>query len=158
MSSKTFFAVLVTTLCAAAAACGTADNGGKSASPADAQVPATAATSEPEAKGDSPAPMSPPLISIPRPPGPGTAPAADVPSGGPCATDADCVAATCCHPKTCVAKAQAPSCEGMMCTLDCRAGTMDCGGGKCVCRDGACASELKKPGYVKGVEEAIKPQ
>jgi hypothetical protein len=46
----------------------------------------------------------------------------------------------------------------MMCTLDCRAGTMDCGGGKCVCQDGACASELKKPGYVKGVEEAIKPQ
>jgi hypothetical protein len=42
--------------------------------------------------------------------------------------------------------------------MDCRTGTMDCGGGSCICQDGACAAELKKPGYVKGIEGAIAPQ
>jgi len=162
MPEKSTIAMLIVTLFTLAA-CGTADNGGMSASSADAQVPATPAVDEPQAALEPQAiegvtaPMPSPLVTIPRPPGPGTAPAADAPSGGPCATDADCVPATCCHPKTCVAKAQAPSCAGTMCTLDCRIGTMDCGGGNCVCKDGACAAELKKPGFVKGVEEAIKP-
>jgi len=151
MSSKTTIAILVSIL-HSVAACGSADDGGKAASPADAQVePATA-------PDDAPTPMPPPIAPIPRPPGPGKAPAADVPSGGPCATDADCVPATCCHPKTCVDKAQKPSCTGMLCTMDCRAGTMDCGGGKCVCADGVCASELRKPGFAKGAEEAAKAQ
>ena len=165
MSKKTVLAVLAATFCTLAVACGTADNGGKSASSADdAQVPTTPAVEEPPAVAEpaavegAPAPMSAPPITIPRPPGPGSKPAADAPSGGPCATDAECVAATCCHPKTCVAKEQAPSCAGTMCTLDCRIGTMDCGGGNCVCKDGVCASELKKPGFVKGIEEAVKPK
>jgi hypothetical protein len=155
MPTKTILAVLAATLLALVAACGTAGDGGKSSSAADAQAPASL---DPQAAADAPTAMPPPVIPIPRPQGPGSAPAADVPSGGPCTTAADCVAATCCHPKTCVAKAQAPSCAGTMCTMDCRTGTMDCGGGSCICQDGACAAELKKPGYVKGIEGAIAPQ
>jgi hypothetical protein len=154
MTSKATIAILAVALCTFAAACGTAGDGGKAASsPADAQVtPASSAE-------DAPAPLPPPNLTLPRPiGGPGTPPAADTPSGGPCAADADCVPAVCCHAKTCVAAAQKPSCAGTMCTLDCRMGTMDCGGGNCVCKDGSCAAELKKPGFVKGAEEATKPQ
>ncbi len=61
-----------------------------------------------------------------------------------CKTDADCVPAECCHPKTCVAKGSAPSCGGVMCTKECRGGTMDCGGG-CHCDKGSCAARLGRP-------------
>jgi hypothetical protein len=152
MSRIATIAVLAITLCTFVAACGTADNGAKTASPTDAQV-APAAEIE-----DAPAPGPPEPALIPKPNGPGAQPAADAPSGGPCATAADCVAASCCHSKTCVAKAQKLSCANVMCTMDCRFGTMDCGGGNCICKDGECAAELKKPGFVKGVEEAAKPQ
>lgn len=153
MSRIATISVLSMTLCAFVAACGTADNnGGKAVSPVDAEVTPSPATE------DAPAPVPPDPVLIPKPNGPGSQPAADAPSGGPCATAADCVKATCCHAKTCVAKAQAPSCANVMCTMDCRFGTMDCGGGTCVCKDGECAAELKKPGFVKGVEEAAKPQ
>ncbi len=69
-----------------------------------------------------------------------------------CETDTDCVAAECCHAKTCVNKTAAPNCEGFMCTMDCRGGTMDCGGGKCVCQDGKCSAKMnpsKIPGGIK---------
>jgi hypothetical protein len=153
-SSKVTTAILTLILCALAAACGTAGDGGKATSPADAQV----AVAPPADTGLEPMP-APPALPFPKAPGPGTPPAADAPSGGPCATDGDCVPATCCHPKTCVARAQAPACAGTMCTLDCRVGTMDCGGGACVCKDGTCAAQLKKPGFVQAIEEAAgKPQ
>ena len=60
-------------------------------------------------------------------------------SGGACTVDADCVAASCCHPKACVDKARIPECVDVMCTLNCIGGTMDCGAGNCVCLDGQCA-------------------
>jgi hypothetical protein len=106
----------------------------------------------------APAPIPAEPVLIPKPAGPVTQPATDAPSGGPCATVADCVKATCCHARTCVAKAQVFSCANVMCTMDCRFGTMDCGGGTCICKDGECAAELKKPGFVKGAQEAAKPQ
>ncbi len=61
-----------------------------------------------------------------------------------CETDADCVPGGCCHPRTCVAKENAPSCEGTMCTLICLAGTLDCGG-RCLCHEGKCAAKLSGP-------------
>ena len=61
-----------------------------------------------------------------------------------CSVDADCVPGGCCHPKTCVAAANAPTCEGVKCTLDCRFGTLDCGGG-CFCQEGKCAARLSVP-------------
>ena len=58
-----------------------------------------------------------------------------------CKSDADCVKDSCCHATSCVAAANAPSCDQTMCTMDCRAGTMDCYGG-CSCREGVCAAEI----------------
>lgn len=127
-----------------AAGCGTADDGSGAATGADAQ----ASTQGGDVSG-TPPPEDPPA---PAPDGPkpftiGEG-AEQPPSGGPCAADADCAPASCCHPKTCVDKARKPSCAGVMCTMDCRAGTFDCGGGRCVCKDGACAAELTKPRFV----------
>jgi hypothetical protein len=61
-----------------------------------------------------------------------------------CKTDADCVPAECCHPKSCVAKTNAPQCEGSRCTLILLSNTMD-GGGSCLCYEGKCAAQLPKP-------------
>ncbi|ODS39279.1 MAG: hypothetical protein A7316_05940 [Candidatus Altiarchaeales archaeon WOR_SM1_86-2] len=55
-----------------------------------------------------------------------------------CAADDECVPATCCHPSKCVYKDQAPYCESVACTLECRSGTMDCGYGRCACIDNKC--------------------
>lgn len=61
-----------------------------------------------------------------------------------CTTDADCVPAGCCHPASCVAAANAPSCTDVMCTAECRIGTLDCGG-SCLCHEGHCAARLSQP-------------
>ncbi|MEM9190559.1 MAG: hypothetical protein AAGF12_15345 [Myxococcota bacterium] len=61
-----------------------------------------------------------------------------------CESDSDCVPAACCHAAACVAAANAPSCDDMMCTQECRAGTIDCGGG-CLCHEGRCAARLMEP-------------
>lgn len=58
-----------------------------------------------------------------------------------CTSDADCVKASCCHANACVAAANAPSCAGKACTMDCRGGTIDCGG-SCLCHEGFCAAQL----------------
>lgn len=58
-----------------------------------------------------------------------------------CESDADCAPAGCCHPTACTAAAQAPSCAGVACTLECRAGTLDCGG-RCLCLEGRCAAYI----------------
>ncbi len=63
------------------------------------------------------------------------------PAGATCSTDADCVPASCCHATACVAKADAPDCAAVMCTMNCEPNTMDCGGG-CVCQSGACTAKL----------------
>lgn len=62
-------------------------------------------------------------------------------AGAECAVDADCVPAACCHATACVAKAAAPDCRAVMCTMECRPGTLDCGGA-CLCRAGRCAARL----------------
>ncbi|MGF1466183.1 MAG: hypothetical protein ACFCGT_08610 [Sandaracinaceae bacterium] len=59
----------------------------------------------------------------------------------PCATDADCVPAQCCHAAACVSAERAPACGDAICTMECRSRTMDCGGG-CVCHEGRCAARL----------------
>jgi hypothetical protein len=61
---------------------------------------------------------------------------------GPCSNDNDCVPATCCHPTECVARAQAPDCQEVACTMDCRPGTMDCGQGACRCESGKCSAVM----------------
>ena len=66
------------------------------------------------------------------------APVPPQPPAGECIGDSDCVAATCCHPDSCVPISQAPDCSGVLCTLDCRPGTMDCGQGHCECIGGEC--------------------
>ncbi|MFO0650871.1 MAG: hypothetical protein U0326_31895 [Polyangiales bacterium] len=55
-----------------------------------------------------------------------------------CATDADCVAATCCHATACVPSARAPVCGGMACTADCAPNSLDCNQGSCACVSGHC--------------------
>jgi hypothetical protein len=59
-----------------------------------------------------------------------------------CQSDNDCVKASCCHATSCVAKEKAPSCSGMMCTMECKSGTMDCGQGSCVCQNNKCAAKM----------------
>lgn len=60
-----------------------------------------------------------------------------------CIKDEDCVPKTCCHPRECVLKTEAPDCEGTSCTLECKGGTLDCGQGWCVCMDGQCQVEWR---------------
>ena len=60
-----------------------------------------------------------------------------------CNTDSDCVAASCCHPDSCVNAESAPDCQGLMCTLECKPGTMDCGQGKCVCQNNECTAQIE---------------
>lgn len=64
---------------------------------------------------------------------------------GACASDADCVAAQCCHATSCTLRASAPDCSAAMCTRDCRAGTLDCGG-SCYCNQGQCAARIPELG------------
>ncbi len=66
-----------------------------------------------------------------------------VPDDAECSYDSDCVPASCCHPDSCVPAGEAPNCEGMMCTMECRPNTMDCGQGSCKCIDNKCKAVLK---------------
>ena len=59
-----------------------------------------------------------------------------------CMVNEDCVAATCCHADSCAAKENAPNCEDILCSMECRPYTMDCGQGSCICRDHKCAAEI----------------
>jgi hypothetical protein len=59
-----------------------------------------------------------------------------------CRSDADCVAAQCCHPTGCCLAADTPDCEGILCTQECAPGSMDCGQGRCSCVRGACEAVL----------------
>jgi len=58
-----------------------------------------------------------------------------------CSADGDCVAESCCHASSCVAKENAPICSGIKCTMDCRPGSLDCGG-SCLCENGKCVAKL----------------
>lgn len=57
-----------------------------------------------------------------------------------CSKDPDCVPASCCHSDTCVPVGEAPNCEGIMCTMECRLGTLDCGQGSCKCINKKCTA------------------
>jgi hypothetical protein len=59
-----------------------------------------------------------------------------------CQTNNDCVAATCCHADSCIAKESAPNCEGIFCSQECKPYTMDCGQGSCVCENNKCAAKI----------------
>jgi hypothetical protein len=89
---------------------------------------------------DSPAPA--PQPAPVADPSPAPAPGGD--GGGACSVDADCVPASCCHPTSCVPAAQKPDCSGIMCTMQCAAGTLDCGG-RCACEAGSCKPILGQP-------------
>lgn len=96
---------------------------------------------EPGSPGDEPV-ASPPSSEQPptEPPSGGQEPPIVV-SDAPCETDADCVPAQCCHAAACTNTAQAPSCDEVECTEECRFGTLDCGGA-CSCQEGKCAARL----------------
>lgn len=55
-----------------------------------------------------------------------------------CISDSDCVPADCCHSTSCISASEAPSCDGVYCTQECRPGTLDCGQGFCSCIKGEC--------------------
>jgi len=55
-----------------------------------------------------------------------------------CEKDEDCVPEQCCHPTSCINKAFAPDCRGVICTAECVPGTMDCGQGYCACINNRC--------------------
>jgi hypothetical protein len=53
-----------------------------------------------------------------------------------CTNDDDCIPAECCHPTSCINKAEKGVCN-MMCTMNCQ-GPIDCGAGYCGCVNGKC--------------------
>lgn len=59
-----------------------------------------------------------------------------------CRTNRDCVPAECCHAKSCLPASKAPSCKGIMCTMECQENTMDCGKGYCTCTEGKCEAAI----------------
>jgi len=59
-----------------------------------------------------------------------------------CRKNNDCVAATCCHADSCVAKENAPDCEGVFCSMECKPYTMDCGQGSCICEKNKCVAHI----------------
>ena len=60
-----------------------------------------------------------------------------------CRADADCVPSACCHPDACTARANAPSCAGLVCSQQCAPGTLDCGQARCVCLGGRCGVQRR---------------
>ena len=119
---------------------------------------------EPGPASASANPPSPPSVQSGQPlqpsPGTGTQPEIpptvgvlgnniNAPTGGngdsrpACATDADCAPAACCHATACTARANAPSCSGLMCTETCEPGTLDCGQARCVCLGGRCGVQRR---------------
>jgi len=60
-----------------------------------------------------------------------------------CKVNEDCVAASCCHPTSCVNKENVPSCEGIFCTQECVPNTLDCGQGSCKCISGKCVVAIE---------------
>ncbi len=60
-----------------------------------------------------------------------------------CEIDEDCIAASCCHPNSCVPKEQAPNCSGVYCSAVCEPETLDCGQGECKCVKSKCGAAMK---------------
>jgi hypothetical protein len=59
---------------------------------------------------------------------------------GACTTDADCARETCCGPRTCTARRNAPQCNGVGCGQSYVAGEMTESTARCVCDRGACGA------------------
>jgi hypothetical protein len=57
-----------------------------------------------------------------------------------CTTDDDCVPEGCCHPYSCIPRAQAPVCGDIACSTECAWFTLDCGQGYCSCQSGQCVA------------------
>lgn len=55
-----------------------------------------------------------------------------------CLNDNDCVPASCCHARTCVAASEKPTCKGVYCTQVCEPETLDCGQARCSCIQQRC--------------------
>jgi hypothetical protein len=66
-----------------------------------------------------------------------------LPSAQSCITKDDCVPAQCCHPTTCINKANKGVCN-LMCTMSCE-GPIDCGAGSCGCINGKCSVVPSSP-------------
>ena len=69
-------------------------------------------------------PAGSPEVTTVSPPAPG------------CTIDDDCIPAQCCHPTSCINKAEKGVCN-VMCTMSCE-GPIDCGDGHCGCVSGKC--------------------
>lgn len=61
-----------------------------------------------------------------------------LPAKKECRQSSDCAAASCCHPTEAVLVDDAPKCDGIMCSTECK-GPLDCGIGKIECVEKACA-------------------
>ena len=59
-----------------------------------------------------------------------------------CLTNSDCVPASCCHPNSCVPIIEAPNCDEILCSQECKPGTLDCGQGNCACENNKCGVSL----------------
>lgn len=85
---------------------------------------------------------NPPVMTISPTPTPPTTPTGSPvvtmvpPPAQSCTVDDDCVPAECCHPTSCINKAEKGVCN-VMCTMNCQ-GPIDCGAGHCGCVDGKC--------------------
>ena len=66
----------------------------------------------------------------------------EIPEEIKCETDADCVAAECCHPTSCINKNFKSDCKEIACTMSCEPGTLDCGQGSCLCVDNKCSAKI----------------
>lgn len=60
-----------------------------------------------------------------------------------CASDLECVPASCCHAISCVSIKSKPNCIGVFCTAVCEPGTLDCGQGSCNCVNNKCKAVFK---------------
>ena len=82
---------------------------------------------------------SPPVTvsPTPTPPLPATVTTMQPPALQDCTTDDDCVPAECCHPTSCINKANKGVCT-LLCTMSCE-GPIDCGAGSCGCVNGKCS-------------------
>ena len=95
----------------------------------------------------TPLPTSPPATPIPTPSIPSTPITLPTVSltgtedttqpGTACVSDSDCVPAECCHPTSCINRAEKHVCT-LLCTDVCM-GPIDCGAGHCGCDQGTCA-------------------
>jgi hypothetical protein len=54
-----------------------------------------------------------------------------------CQINSDCIAASCCHPDSCIPEEQKPDCKRILCSMSCE-GPLDCGAGSCGCKKNKC--------------------